>query len=214
MTSDLALDLQSQIEGQMPAQRSLLRNLPTEASCRLRSFWYTCWRNFETISDTTSFDLEFHLERRRSDQRLWLCELLLREPSYGLKTFWYTYCRNFGMIFGIPSFDLEFDHEGPMESDLEGPIPSQRSWLCCRLPRKTSCRFRPSWYACLRNFGTISGTLSLEFDLDTQKPNERSWLCKLARYASCRLRPFWWACRHNLGTISGTSSSFDLVFDI
>ena len=52
-----------------------------------------------------------------------------------------------------------------------------KSWLW-ELPREASWGLRPSWYACLRDIGTISGTPSsdLEFDLDylIRKPGQKS----------------------------------------
>ena len=49
------------------------------------------------------------------------------------------------------------------------------------LPRKTSYRLRPSWYACCVNFGTISGipSFELEVDLEGQIPRKSSWLCNV-----------------------------------
>ena len=90
----------------------------------------------------------------------------------------------------------------------------QRSWFY-KLLRETSYRFRPFWYSCGRNFGTISGTpsLDLEFDLECQMQGQSSWLWQLLREVSYRLKPFWYSCKRNFGTISGTPS-FDLEDDL
>ena len=63
-----------------------LLKLLRKASYRLRPFWYTCWRNFGTISGTPSFDLDFDLESQMPGQRSWLCRLL-REDSYRFRPF-------------------------------------------------------------------------------------------------------------------------------
>ena len=57
----------------MSDQRLWLCNLPREASCRLRSFWYACWRNMKTISGTMSLDLEFDLPGKMPGQKSHAC---------------------------------------------------------------------------------------------------------------------------------------------
>ena len=125
----------------MPGRRSWLFQLLREASYRLRPFWYSCGRDFGTICNTPSFDLELDLdvdlEGQMSGQRSWLHELL-REATCRLRPFWYSCGCNFGTISGIPSFDLEVN--------LEGHLQGQRSWFC-QLLRGASYRLRPFWYS-------------------------------------------------------------------
>ena len=47
----------------------------------LESFWYTNSRNFDTMSGTPSFDLEFHLEGEMSGPRSLLCLAALEASS-------------------------------------------------------------------------------------------------------------------------------------
>ena len=90
-----------------------------EVRYRWRPFWYSCGRNFRTISGIPSFDLEFDLEGQVKGQRSWLCQLL-REASYRLKPFWYSCKCNFGTIPGTPSVDLEFEFEDELENSNKG----------------------------------------------------------------------------------------------
>ena len=161
----------------------------------------TWWRNFGTISSTTSFDIEFDREGQMPGQSSWLCKLL-REASNRLRPFWYTCWRDFWTISGTPSFGLEFD--------FEGLVQVQGSWLC-KLLRVASY----AW----DHFGiptsVISGRYPVPrpFDLEGQMQCLRSWLCKLLMDARYRLRPFWYTSWRNFGTISGSPSS-DLEFDL
>ena len=91
-------------------QRSWQYKLAGEARYHLGRFWYTCERNFRTISGTPFLDLEFDLNGSMPGQRSWLFEWTGRLPvawdHLGTRTDIIS-----GRYAALPFFDIEFDHD-------------------------------------------------------------------------------------------------------
>ena len=81
-------------------------SLAREASCHLRPFRYTYWRD---LRGTPSLDLGFAFNVKCEVKGNGCTYKLPREASSCLRSFCNARRRNFGTISVTPSFDLEFD---------------------------------------------------------------------------------------------------------